>query len=254
MIVGAAAVPTTPLLLPGVSGRLPDGLQPIAETARAALSGLLPSDVTIVVAGAEPTAGETQTATLYATAEGTLSGLGRPDLHVAASVDAPALACLHEVTGCPVLSAGPFPLDLAVLVQLVQQHHGGPVVPLAVPATASTEGLLALGSAIAAAFRAQPRRAGVVAAADLSAGRTERAPLALVPGAVDWDAQVIDIVASGRLGRLTRLGPGEAQRVGARGWAPLVVLHAVCQAAKLAMVVRASAAPRGVGYLVASAA
>jgi hypothetical protein len=41
--------------------------------------------------------------------------------------------------------------------------------------------------------------------------------------------------------------------VGAVGWAPLVVLQGVCVRAALGSVLRRYAAPRGVGYLVASA-
>jgi len=98
----------------------------------------------------------------------------------------------------------------------------------------------------------EDRRVAVVAAGDLSAGLTPKAPLTLVEGATAWEEEVVDVVAGGRLERVARMGPGEAARVGALGWAPLVVLAGVCRAAAIGMVVRHHAAPRGVGYLVAS--
>lgn len=248
MIAGVAAVPTTPLLVDGVTGGALDGLRPIAEATRAALECLSPSDVTVLVAGSDG-----DTPVLYATAESSLTGIGRPDLRMTAAVDRPGLKAIARAAGCPVARAGLLPLDLAVLAQLYSQEHGPPLVPVAVPRDADPQALVALGCAIASVLGPGPRRATMVAAADLSAGRTEQAPLALVPGAAEWDDAVIDIVAGGRLDRLVTLGPAGAQRVGARGWASLVVLHAVCRRAKLAMVVRACGAPRGVAYLVASA-
>lgn len=248
MIVGAAAVPTTPLLVDGVTGALPGGLQPIAEATRLALGRLPASEVTVLVAGTD-----SGTPVLHATAESSLTGIGRPDLRMVAPVDRPALQAIHEAAGCPVHPDGLLPLDLAVLVRLSGREPGRPLVPVAVPRAADPEALLALGSAIASVLGPGSRRATVIASADLSAGRTEQAPLALVPGAADWDDQVIEIVAGGRLDRLPRLGPAEARRVGARGWASMVVLHAICREVKLGTVVRAWGAPRGVAYLVASA-
>lgn len=234
MIVAGAVVPTAPLLVaPGTTG-VPDALGPVAAATTHLLATLPRHDLAILIAPGPATAA-------HRGAEASLAGIGRPDLCVVASV--------HPVEGLP-RAAGPLPLGLTVLVHLYARAGGdAPVVPVAVDPCAQAEALVGAGAALADAVG--DRRAVVLASGDLSAGLTERAPLALVEGAEAWDGQVVDAVASGRLDRLAWMGPGEARRVGALGWAPLVVLHGICERARLGTMVRRYAAPRGVGYLVA---
>lgn len=268
MIVGAAIVPTTALLLPGVAGVLPDGVGEVAKAARSALDGLPPSAVAILLApGARPA--------VYLQARTTLAGIGRSDLTVEAEVDTEAALQIAAATGWrplrtsplppsaatpggPAVDAAPvggaaLPVGLAVLAALVQgacPRPGVGVVPVAVCPSAEGDALLRAGGSLTGAL--EGRRVVVVAAGDLSAGLTPKAPLTLVEGAQAWEDEVVEVVAGGRLERIARMGPSEAARVGARGWAPLVVLAGICQAAAIGLVVRHHAAPRGVGYLVAA--
>ena len=241
MIAGAAVLPTAPLLLPGVSATLPDGIPKVCDAIDAAVEALPASDVIVLVAAGEPA--------VYEEAAASLHGIGRPDITVEAAVDTEAAARLSEELGYP-LSTEPLPLDLSALAL----HIGGvaPVVPLTVPAAGTFGDLSDVGAAITRTFADPGVRATVVVAGDLSSGLTEKSPLHLVSGAIFFDEQAVAAVDSGRLGGLARIGPEEALRVGARAWAPLVVLHGVTAGAKLGMVVRHYSAPRGVGYLVAS--
>lgn len=240
MIVGAAVLPTAPLLVRGVAAYLPEGFQPLRDAADRTLLGLPPHDLAVLVA-ASPSDAEVG---VWGSAVASLAGIGRPDHRI----DLPAGAGdgLAAAVGLS-LRKGHLPLDVAVLTHLVARAEG--VVALCVPAGASARELATIGDRIA---RHLPEQAVVVCSGDLSAGLDATAPLAAVAGARAWDDQVVDSVASGRLDGLSRLGPAEAARVGARGWAALAVLHGVCRTAKLGTMVRRYLAPRGVGYLVAS--
>ena len=242
MIVGAAVLPTAPLLVPGVSATLPHGVPRVLDAVDAAVDALPAADVTVLVAGGD--------GCVHARARASLRGIGRADITLEAHVAAEAAAEVAAATGLPLDDAVPLPLDLAVLA--LHLGDAAPVVAVTVPAGDPFESLTAIGTSIAEALADPDLRVCVVAAGDLSAGLTERSPLHLVSGAIFWDEQAVAAVDSGRLQGLARLGPEEARRVGARAWAPLTVLHGVTARVKVGMVVRHYSAPRGVGYLVAS--
>ena len=242
MIVGATVLPTAPLLLPGVSQALPEGVPRVCAAIAAAVEHIPPCDAVVLVAAGD--------SGLHDTGAATLQGIGRPDIARDAAVDSDAVARLSAATQYPMYRGGQLPLDLAMLALLVGDV--APVVPVTVPASAGFDVLVGVGSAIARTFAGPDVRACVVATGDLSAGLTEKSPLHSVSGAVFFDEQAVAAVDSSRLDGLGRLGPDEARRVGARGWAPLAVLHGATAAAKIGMVVRHYSAPRGVGYLVAT--
>lgn len=242
MIAGAAVLPAAPLLVPGVTATLPDGVPKVLDAIDAVVEALPPCDAVVLVAAGEPA--------VLRSGVASLAGIGRPDICIEPAIDAAAAQTVAKTAGYPLVDADELPLDLAVLAL----HTGGvaPVVPLAVPPTAAFDELSALGAGIAAAFAGPDVRLAIVTAGDLSAGLAETSPLHLVSGAIFFDEQAVAAVDSGRLDGLSRLGPGEANRVGGRAWAPLCVLHGATAAAKLGMVVRHYSAPRGVGYLVAT--
>lgn len=242
MIVAAAVMPTAPLLIPGVTAALPDGVGKVCDAIDAVTERMPQMDVAVLVAAGD--------AGIYDATEASLQGVGRPDVRATPRIHSEAVARLSAATQYPMYRGSPLPLNLAVLAL----HLGGlaPLAPIAVPATAEFSSLVSAGAAIARTFSDDDVRAAVVVAGDLSAGLTERSPLYQVDGALFWDEQAVAAVDSGRLGGLASLGPSEAERVGAQGWAPLAVLHGVAAAAKIGMVVRHYSAPRGVGYLVAS--
>ncbi|HVL99872.1 MAG TPA: hypothetical protein VM324_11330 [Egibacteraceae bacterium] len=251
MIVGAAIIPTAPLLVPGVSASLPPGVGRVCDAVDAAMEALPLSDTTVLLAAAEP-GPSLHGQGLYDGGTATLAGVGRPDITRAVPVHRAAVEGVTRVSQYPMYREDALPLGLSVLALL---HGGGrPLVPMAVPRNAGFDALAATGAGLAEALTEAGVRAVVLAAGDLSAGLEERSPLSLVEGARDWDAQAVETVASGRLDGLARLGPAEAKRVGALGWAPMAVLHGALARGKIGLVRRHYSAPRGVGYLVAHGA
>ena len=242
MIVGAAVLPTAPLLVPGVSATLPAGVPRVYDAVEAVVDGLPDADLHVLVAEGD--------GGLHDTGVASLQGVGRPDIFCEAEVAGEAVSRLSASTQYPMYRGAALPLNLAVLAL----HAGGlaPVVPISVPAPAAFDVLVGVGASIARTFSDPNLRVTVVVAGDLSAGLTEKSPLHLVDGAIFWDEQAVAAVDSSRLDGLRRLGPEEAQRVGAKGWAALAVLHGAAASAKIGMVVRHYSAPRGVGYLIAS--
>ncbi|HWB72232.1 MAG TPA: hypothetical protein VG452_08435, partial [Egibacteraceae bacterium] len=176
---------------------------------------------------------------------------GRPDVRRPVHIRRDALARVAATTGCRLRRGGQLPLGLAVLALLAPPR---PLVPLAVAAACGFNALATLGEGIARALAGRHLRAAVVAAGDLSAGLSEASPLHRIEGAAAWDDDVVAAVRHGALSTLARLGPAEAARMGALGWAPLAVLQGVCARAGTAPVVHHYSAPRGVGYLVADSA
>ncbi|MBA2319395.1 MAG: hypothetical protein H0V93_16685 [Euzebyales bacterium] len=245
MIVGAAILPTAPLLVPGASATLPDGVGFVCDAIDAAVERLPEHDVAVLIGGADK-------GSVYDAAEASLRANGRADIHQSGRVDADVVQRLSGMIQYPVRRGDPLPPPLAVLAFLVGNSR--PFVPLSVPCAAAFDALVAVGVGLAGAVADPGLRAIVVAAGDLSAALTERSPLHLVPGAVDFDAQAVDVVDTGRLDGLARLGPEEAQRVTALGWGPMVVLHGALERVKIGLVRRHYSAPRGVGYLVAHGA
>lgn len=253
MLRAAAAVPSAPLVVPGVSRTVPPEVADVRRAARAALQGIAGADVVVLVGPAEVDAPQ-----VHDEACASLAGFGRPDLHAVLPVHRPAAAELCGRGALGPIRGGPLPASLAVLALLLAADVADPagagaptVVPVAVPAWAAFETLVALGSAVARLGRALDASAALVVAGDLSAGLDERAPRHRIPGAADFDAGVVDVVASGRLDGLRRFGPDAARAVAALGWSSLCVLHGACAAAKVGVVLRRYAAPRGVGYLIA---
>ena len=241
-------LPTAPLLLDGVSAILPDGLAAVVTALQGTLARLPQTDVVVCLAAAA----EGSQHGAYASGRADLAGIGRSDLTATAVVHREAVSRITALVQYPLFGGEPLPLDLAVLVmQLQGRTPVVPIVAMSVPATAGHDVLVGVGTGIVQALEEMGLSAVVIAPGDLSAGLTEQSPLHRVEGAWLWDEQAVHAVDTGRLEGLGRLGPEEARRVGARAWAPLVVLHGACARGKVGMLVRHYSAPRGVGYLVA---
>lgn len=241
LLVGAAILPTAPLLVPGVSASLPDGVAAVCDAIDATVESLPDADAVVLLAAGERG--------LYQSQEASLAGIGRPDIAQPVKVPPTVAERITGLTQYSLVQGEALPLSLSVLALLVGPDT--PLIPIAVPQTASFEALVGVGTAIAEGLSQVDVPAAVVAAGDLSAGLTDRSPLGRIGGAADWDLAAVAAAESGRLDGLARLGPAEAARVGARGWAPLAALHGACARAKIGLVVRHYSAPRGVGYLVA---
>jgi hypothetical protein len=224
-VVGTAVIPTTPLLVPGVSATVPGGLREVGAAVDAVLDDLPEADAAVLLATGQPVG-------VYARAEASLAGFGRPDL-------ATSLNVADAQHGNP----GPLPSGLAVLALLLGDR--APVMPIALDTGLAAAALRERG----VMFTSDPRRLVVLAAGDLSAGLDERSPRFRIEGASAWDEALVAAVEQGDGDRLASLGPAEARRVAALGWASIVVAHAACGGT---LRVVHYAAPHGVGYLVAT--
>lgn len=247
-LVGAAAVPAAPLLVEQVSPDQPDAVRgPVArlrEQVREVLSSLPPADVTVLVASG--------TRGVHDSACATFAPLGVHGAEVELPVVTEVVEHLSRLTQYPMLRGDRLDLGHSVLVRLLRQACGlVPVVALRVPSGTEAEVLVSVGASIDEAVEDAGTTANVVVASDLSAALDETSPRYLAEGAQEWDARAVEAVRGGDLRPLVELGPDEAGRVHATGWAPLVVLHGACAAAGLVPEFVAYEVPRGVGELVA---
>lgn len=241
LLAGAASIPSAPLLVPGVGIGGGDAVEQVRGAVARVVSRLPDTDVTILMAAGQ--------AAIHDTVAVNLAGLGYPHITHTLEPCAPAIVALSRVTQYPRIRQPRLPLDLGVLALLVDRS---PVVALEVPSSAEFAVLSALGTSIVQALEEAALTGTLVAAGDLSAGLRASSPLAVRPGAQEWDDRVVHTFTGGRAAVLADLGPLRALEVGARGWAPLCVLHGAVASAPLSLTVRRYSAPRGVGYLVAS--
>lgn len=243
MLRGAVSIPSAPLLIDGVGVGGGAPVRQLRDSVRRVTGRLPDSDVIVLVAAGQPA--------LHDTAVADLTGLGYPG-HVRRLTGCPpAVAALSRITQYPRVRRPRLPLDLAVLALLVDRPT--PVVALEVSASAEFGVLTALGTSVVQALAEVDLSTSIVAAGDLSAGLHDGSPLAAREGAREWDAQIVEAFTHGRPDTLADLGPDRAADVGARGWAPLSVLHGAATAASLTLRVRRYSAPRGVGYLLLAA-
>lgn len=241
---GMAIVPTGPLLLPVVSHAQPAGVADQVQAARSAIAGAWAAlgDIETLVVVAAGTTG------IHATARSSLRGLGVAapdhDQPIAAELVAALVAALELPQ-----HAGPLGLDLAVLVRLLAAPV--PVAPIAV-APSRGEALIRLGVQLAAVVAQQPGRVGLVVAGDGSAGRQADSPRALIPGATEWDDDLLAAAGAGDVAAVAALGPEAASRVYARGWAPLTVGMAAAAQLGAGRLQIAAHPVKGVGHLIGS--
>lgn len=230
------------MLVEGVGTGVGQAVTQLRTTVARVVSRLPGSDVVVLVAAGQ--------AALHDTVVIDLQGIGQPQVTRTLDACPPAVAALSRITQYPRVRRPRLPLDLAVLALLVDRAV--PTVALEVPASAEFAMLSALGTSVVQALEEAGLTGVLVGAGDLSAGLHDGSPLAARPGAPEWDARVVELFRRGTHDALDDLGPDAASAIGARGWAPLCVLHGAAAAASLALSVRRYSAPRGVGYLVLS--
>lgn len=243
-LAGAVVLPAAPVLVPGMSEAMPQELHPVRDTVGALAARLPAHELLVLLAGAPLGDG----GGVWAAGGADLGGLSRADLGVSLAPWSGAA----ELAGALGLAQrdDALPVDLAVLALQSQRHAASPaVVCVAAPQDAGAR-LLGLGAAMAEATGGQP--VVVVAAGDLSAGLTEKAPRHLVEGAQEWDEAALAALRNGDGDALGALGPDEAARVTSRGWSGLVVLLGALRAGGLTLRDVEYAAPRGVGYVLAA--
>jgi hypothetical protein len=210
-----------------MSGTLPDDLLAVQAAVSVSLAHLPEAEVAVLFGAGSPKGP-------YQRVEACLVGFGRPDLRVS-----------RYRAGIPHGHDAPLPPSLAVLAFWCRQDT--PVAPIALDPGASPEELCDQGACLVQ----DPRRVVVVAAGDLSAGLDERSPRFRIPGAEEWNEAAVTAVATADPDLLARLGPVDARRVVALGWAPMLAAVSSSREAGLTLQLRHYSAPRGVGYLVA---
>lgn len=241
-IVGAAVVPTAPLVVPAVASSAPeehaDDVVTLRAAATEAVSSLPAADAVLLVAGGRRS--------VHATAHVDLAPLGIPEVARRHPVADTLLADITSRTQFPQRHGDDLEVDLAVLA--LQLPEDTTVLPIAIP-SADGSSLAAAGRAVLSAVRDGGLDVTLLVAGDLSTARDAGSPRYLVEGATDWDAATVAAVRSMDVEQLIAQGP-EAERVHARSWAPLVVGLAACRAAGLQPRELRHVAVRGVGHAV----
>jgi hypothetical protein len=238
------------MLLPQVSARQPDAVATELTALRRAigevLAGLPAVDTVVLVVGAED-------ATLPDGGCVDLAGYGYPQVRGDVPVDRELLRAVATGTNTPRVRADILTGDLAVLALLVAAARPEvEVLPVTVAVTAGPPALGGLAAGLLTAVEQTGRDVAVVVAGDLSASRDTTSPGYLAEGAIGWDDAMLAALAEDELDAVIDLGPGEARRVAARGWAPLALALQLARAADLRFERLELHAPRGVGQLVAS--
>ncbi len=200
---------------------------------------------------------------ILAPGDGRLIDAPAPSLRpVGIALDAPPTAsagsvveAVRALTGAPMGGADELDASLTSLVLQVRAVAEGGLAVLTIPADASGSDLVESGAALGEALAALDDRVALVLAGDLSPCLTEKSPGYLVDGADEWNLQAVDAIRGADAPALAELGPAEAERTRAAGWAPLVVgMAAVAAAGGATSLDAAYATPRGVGSVVASVA
>ena len=239
--VAAAVLPHPPLLVPELAGGAAAELDPLRAACREALAAVAGAAELLVVVGDGP---------VWGVPEPSAPGSFRP-YGADVEVSLPALTSL-ELTGLPLPARLPdLPLSLSVAAHLLTDLDPSPARMFAatVPASLGPKAAAAIGRVLAAAWGGP---VGLVAMADLSACRTERAPGAFRPEAAGFDASVAEAMAAGTPARLLDLDPVLAADLLVAGRVPLQVLAGSFEGGPtVAGRVLYDDAPYGVGYLVA---
>lgn len=243
------ALPAAPLLLPVAAPRIPADHHATVAALRADVSRvieLLPAAATVVLlaGGDEPLVHDAKRATL--------ASYGLPDVEMDISVDLELLAAVAARGQAPRVRSDRLDGDLAVLSLLVAR--GRPdvaVLPVHVPRRAGGTALAGTAAGLLGAAAAIDRPVALIAASDLSAALTTASPGHLVEGAGAWDVATVEAVRAVDPTALAAIGPGEAERVQAHGWAPLLVLLEAAASLGRRFDEVSYHAPRGVGQLVA---
>ena len=246
--VAAAVLPHPPLLVPELAGEAAPELDPLRAACREALGTVVAATDLTVVVGDGPVWGIPEPS-----APGSFAPYGAD-----VEVTLPALTGIDLPEALPAPARLPdLPLSLAVAAQLLAGLDRPPASLFAatVPTSLGPKAAAAVGRALTDASRigrTRGGRVGLVAMADLSACRTDRAPGSFRAAAAEFDASVAEALGTGKPGRLLDLDPAVAADLMVAGRVPLQVLAGAFEAAPAVHgQVLYEDAPYGVGYLVA---
>jgi hypothetical protein len=242
MPLGAAAVlPQPPLLVPELGGLAAPELDPLRAACRSALTAAAAASDGLVLVGDGPVWGVAMPA-----ASASFAPWGAPvRVRLDLAAPPPSFPGLPEPVALDEL-----PLALAVAAWALDGLPIRPVAAVTVPSWVTPADAAAAGRAIVEGAGAI-RRLGVVAIADGSARRGERAPGGPHPDAEAFDARIAAALRAGDLPALLTLDPTTCAELMVGGRAPLQVLAGAFAGHHVAGRLLYDAAPYGVGYLVA---
>lgn len=219
-------------------------LERLRETSREAIRELAEADVVVVF--------DTGPRGIHRRARADLTGIGAPQVQVELPVPSSLTAAATRVTQYPLVAADRLPLSAGVLVALVADVVGEvPVIVVTVPERTEGPHLTHAGAGLVEAVRSTDVTGVVVSSGDLSAALDEASPRYVVPGAEEWDRELIDSVEQQDVETLYALGPARAREVHARSWPALAAFQGATAAARLRPVTASYHTPLGVGQLVA---
>ncbi len=248
-----AIIPAAPLLLPAASPSQPEEVRAgVAQLRRHVAVALdrLPATGSALLLDAGPES------LVHDAAEASLAGYGLPHVRADVTIDAALLSAVSARGQAPRVRSDRLDGDLAVLALLLADTRPElAVAPVTVPTGAGSDALTDLANGLLAAVAAvdtAERLVSVIAAGDLAATLATTSPGYLVDGAPAWDERAVAAVQAGDVDAFGALGPEEAARVQARGWAPITVALRLAEAAGVSLADAAYLAPRGVGQLVAA--
>ncbi len=242
MLVAAALVPETALLVPGAAGRA-DVLGKVREAALTAVARVLdegPDTVVVVAPGpVDRVLGED--------ARPSLAAAGIPD---SALGWRPAPGRPESVAASPGASVA--------LLLLAAAGWRGRTMTVEVAVSSSDPELLRAQGAVLAGPADPGARTGFLVAGSLSARHGPDAPLAEDPQAVTVDAEMVEAIADAgprALARLADIPADVAQRLAVTLWGPTQVLLGAVgdpSGARVAADVLVADAPLGAQYVVAT--
>ncbi|TVR35803.1 MAG: hypothetical protein EA388_06040 [Nitriliruptor sp.] len=251
-ITSVSLLPAAPLLLPAASPSQPADFAAATAELRATVDGILrnlpAADTALLLLPDEE-------ALVIDAPRASLASYGLPDVTTKVTVDEALIAAVSARGQAPRVRSDSLTGDAAVFALLLADARPGlALAPVTVPrraSAASAAGLHGIAMGLARAVASVERDVAVIAAGDLAATLDTTSPGYLVEGAIDWDERLVAAVRAGDPLAAGDLGPEEAGRVQARGWASTTVALTLAQGTGWRFRDVTYLAPKGVGQIVA---
>lgn len=245
------AIPAAPVTVPGVTATVPADILTQVKSLRAAIDDTLdalPRSGTVLLIDAGPES------VVHDATRASLAGYGYPEVTADLRVDTGSLVAVSARGQAPRVRSDHLSGDLATLALLVAAARPDlAIAPVTIPASAGARALEDVAMGLQAAIAGVPRQVVVIAVGDLAATLHVTSPGYYNEDAAGWDQQAVDAFGNQDVARFSQLGPVEAERVQARGWAPLTVGLHLASHAGLSVDSATYLTCRGVGRLVAVA-
>jgi aromatic ring-opening dioxygenase LigB subunit len=248
-ITSVSILPAAPLLLPAASPSQPADFAAGVEQLRAAVDGVLrelpAADTALLLVPDDE-------ALVIDAPQASLASYGLADVISPVVTDEAVIAAISARGQAPRVRSDHLTGDVGVLALLLASARPGlALAPATVPRRASSAGLDGIAMGFTRAISSVQHDVAVIAAGDLAATLDTSSPGYLVEGATAWDEGLVAAVRAGDPQAAGALGPEAADRVQARGWAPITVALSLARACDWQFSAVTYLAPKGVGQIVA---